>query len=340
MENVVRLLITGGAGYIGSHLLTELLPLGHEICVVDNFSNGKMEALRRVERLSKCTFDSHHLDLCDAVSLAALMSDFKPEAVMHLAGLKAVNESVHFPIRYYEKNIGGTVQLLKAMDNCGCNSLIFSSSATVYAAQNFCIDELQLISPINPYGRTKYFIEEIIKDWTATNQQNSAVVLRYFNPVGAHKSGEIGEDPINIPNNLMPLIAQVAGQRLNRLDIFGDDYKTKDGTAIRDFIHVMDLAKGHVDGLAYAKEHSGLETFNLGTGVGHSVLEVIKAFEFASGIDIPFRVTSRRIGDASTSVANSDKAKKILGWKTTFAIQEMCEDVWRWQSKNPLGYEI
>jgi UDP-glucose 4-epimerase len=334
----VRLLITGGAGYIGSHLLTELLPFGHEICVVDDFSNGKEESLKRVKSLSKRAFESHNLDLCDGLSLAALFNEFKPEAVIHLAGLKSVNESVHFPVHYYERNICGTVQLLRAMDSYECNVLIFSSSATVYAPQESRIDELQLVKPNSPYGRSKYFIEEIIGDWTKMNQRKSAVVLRYFNPVGAHKSGEIGEDPIDIPNNLMPLIAQVAGQRRKRLDIFGDDYDTKDGTAIRDFIHVMDLAKGHIEGLVFAMEHSGLETFNLGTGVGHSVLEVIKTFEIVNGIDIPICVKPRRVGDVSKSVANVDKARKILGWKTELSIREICEDVWRWQSKNPLGY--
>ena len=335
----MKLLITGGAGYIGTHILTELLPLGYEICVVDDFSNSKHKALDQVRILTGKTFEILELNLCDYEALNKICNEFKPEAVIHLAGLKAVSESVQMPLNYYEKNVASSIQLLKALDDCGCKKIIFSSSATVYAAKNTPIDEMQTIQPINPYGRTKYFIEEIINDWTKSDPLKSAVTLRYFNPAGAHKSGKIGEDPNNIPNNLMPLITQVGNGQRSNLDVFGNDYATEDGTAIRDYIHVLDLAKGHLAGLSYVNNNTGHEVFNLGSGTGYSVLAVVKAFEISNGIEIPYRMAPRREGDVCTSVANSDKAARLLSWQPTFTIEEMCEDAWRWQTKNPAGYK-
>jgi len=334
----MRLLITGGAGYIGSHVLLELLPLGHEICVVDNFSNSSRDALQRVKALSGFDFEIQELDLCDYVSLKNVCDSFKPHAVIHLAGLKAVGESVLLPVHYFDKNLGGSIQLLKAMDSCGCHTIIFSSSATVYAEQSHAIDELQDIRPVSPYGRTKYFIEELIDDWTKTDRQKSAVILRYFNPVGAHKSSQIGEDPLNEPNNLMPLILQAASGQRAKIDIFGDDYETKDGTAVRDYIHVMDLANGHVAGLRYAMNCRGREIFNLGTGVGYSVLDVIRAFKTSAGKTVAFDIISRRPGDVCRSVANADKARRILNWSPNLNLDDMCKDAWLWHFKNPEGY--
>lgn len=334
----MRLLITGGAGFIGSHILLELLPLGHDICVIDDFSNSQRVSLERVKMLSLRPFEVYSLDLGNYERLNTICREFKPQAVIHLAGLKAVGESVRTPVHYFDKNLGGSIQLLKAMDNCGCRTIIFSSSATVYAEQDHPINELQAINPINPYGRTKYFIEELIDDWTKTDDQKAAVVLRYFNPVGAHKSGLIGEDPISEPNNLIPVIAQVGSGQRPKIDIFGDDYETKDGTAIRDFIHVLDLARGHAVALEYAVDHPGREIFNLGTGVGYSVLDVIRTFGNSIGKVITFEMSSRRPGDVSRSVANSTKAQHILGWNPVFNLEEMCEDAWRWHSKNPNGY--
>lgn len=334
----MRLLITGGAGYIGSHVLVELLPLGHEICVVDNFSNSNRDALQRVKTLSGFNFEVQELDLCDYGRLKSVCNAFKPQAVIHLAGLKAVSESVALPVHYFDKNLGGSIQLLKAMDKCGCHTIIFSSSATVYAEQTHAIDEFQSIRPISPYGRTKYFIEELIQDWTKTDSKKSAVILRYFNPVGAHKSGQIGEDPLNKANNLMPLILQAASGQRTKIDIFGGDYETKDGTAVRDYIHVLDLANGHAAGLSYAIKHPGHEIFNIGTGVGYSVLDVIRAFKMSAGKTIKYEITSRRSGDVCISVANADKARRMLEWFPSLNLEDMCKDAWRWHSKNPEGY--
>jgi len=335
----MRLLITGGAGFIGSHILTELLPLGHDICVVDNFSNSKRETLEQVKALSGREFQVHGLDLCDYDRLSSVCCEYKPQAVIHLAGLKSVGESVRMPVHYFEKNFGGSIQLLKAMDDCDCKTILFSSSATVYAEQDHSIDELQAINPINPYGRTKFFIEELINDWTKVDGQKSSVILRYFNPVGAHKSGVIGEDPMNEPSNLMPLLLQVGAGHRAKISIFGDDYETVDGTPIRDYIHVLDLAKGHSAGLTYAINHTGQEIFNLGTGIGHSVLDVVRAFEISTGKKINYEVASRRFGDVCRSVANSTKARRVLDWIPERNLQNMVEDAWRWQLNNLGGYD-
>ena len=335
----MRILVSGGAGYIGTHTLLPLLQADHDVCVLDNFSNASPEALRRVGRLSNKSFDQLEGSITDSAVLSKIMNDFQPEAVIHFAGLKAVGESEVIPLRYYAENVFGTIQLLDAMDQIGCKQIVFSSSATVYGVPDYLpFDEGHPLKPVNPYGRTKYFIEEIIRDWAATDLEKSAVLLRYFNPVGNDRSGMIGEDPMGIPNNLMPYIAQVAVGRRDKLMVYGNDYDTIDGTGVRDYIHVSDLADGHVRALSYAAAHKGVEAFNLGAGKGYSVLEVVQAFEKASGQAIPYEIAPRRKGDIDEVVANPAKAKNLLGWETRLGIDEMCADVWHWQSKNPKGY--
>ena len=335
----MKILVTGGAGYIGTHTLLPLLQADHDVCVLDNFSNASPEALSRVGRLSNKSFDQLEGSITDSAVLSKIMNDFQPEAVIHFAGLKAVGESEVIPLRYYAENVFGTIQLLDAMDQIGCKQIVFSSSATVYGVPDYLpYDEGHPLKPVNPYGRTKYFIEEIIRDWAATDLEKSAVLLRYFNPVGNDRSGMIGEDPMGIPNNLMPYIAQVAVGRRDKLMVYGNDYDTIDGTGVRDYIHVSDLADGHVRALSYAAAHKGVEAFNLGAGKGYSVLEVLKAFEKASGQAIPYETASRRKGDIDEVVANPAKAKNLLGWEAWLGIDEMCADVWHWQSKNPKGY--
>lgn len=333
-----RILLTGGAGYIGSHVALDLLNAGYKICIVDDFSNGARVALDRVKALAGLDFEVHDLDICETNKLSRVLGGFKPEAVVHLAGLKAVGDSIKQPLLYYDKNVSGTISLLKAMNINECKSIIFSSSATVYAEQVSAIDELQSLKPVNAYGRSKYFNEEIIRDWTMTDAVKSSVILRYFNPLGAHQSGEIGESPNQQPTNLMPIITQVGVRSRPCLYIYGNDYPSKDGTAIRDYIHVSDLATGHLAALTYASNHSGYDVFNLGTGVGSSVLELINAFELTTGVKIPYEITSRRFGDVYFSVASAEKAQLMLRWKPKFSISEMCRDAWRWQSLHPKGY--
>ena len=336
----MKIAITGGAGYIGSHTLLDLLGQGHETLVIDNFSNASPEALTRVKSLSNRQFDTAHQTIIDNDALRTVFEDFRPEAVIHFAGLKAVGESEQIPLTYYQENLQGTISLLRAMDACGCRKIIFSSSATVYGVPDYLpFDEDHPTRPINTYGRTKYFAEEIIHDWTKTNAQNAAVILRYFNPVGAHKSGMIGEAPSDIPNNLVPFIAQVAVGRRAALAIYGDDYDTPDGTGVRDYIHVTDLAAGHVAAVDYIAHHTGYEVVNLGTGKGYSVREVVAAFEKAASRPIPTSTQARRQGDLASSYADSSKAKRLLGWQAHLGIDEMCADVWRWQSQNPYGYD-
>jgi len=334
----MRVLVTGGAGYIGSHTMLEMLAADHTPMVVDNFANSSPVALERVARLSNRTFDHAVASLTDGPAIRQMIEDFRPDAVIHFAGLKAVGESEKKPLSYYEENVFSTIQLLKAMDAVGCRQIVFSSSATVYGEPHYLpFDEAHPLSPINPYGRTKYFIEEILRDWAATDPEKSVMLLRYFNPVGAHISGQIGEDPRGIPNNLVPFIAQVAMGRRERLMVFGDDYDTPDGTGIRDYIHVSDLAAGHVAALDYASRHHGIEAVNLGTGRGHSVKEVITAFAKASGREIPYEIAPRRKGDIATSFASTGKAKSLLGWEAKLSLDAMCSDTWRWQSQNPEG---
>ena len=335
----MRVLVTGGAGYIGSHTMLELLAAEHEPLVVDNFSNSSPKALEQVARLSNRKFDHVEGSITDGALMDRVCREFRPGAVIHFAGLKAVGESSEMPLAYYETNIFGTVELLKAMDAAGCGKLVFSSSAAVYGSPEYLpFDERHRLAPANPYGRTKQFIEEIVRDWAAAGGARSALLLRYFNPVGAHGSGQIGEDPRDVPNNLVPFIAQVAVGRRDRLEVFGDDYDTHDGTGVRDYIHINDLAAGHVAALDALAGTDGVEAVNLGTGTGHSVLEVLAAFEKASGKAIPHAVGPRRKGDVATLVASTEKARNLLGWEARLGLDAMCADAWNWQSKNPKGF--
>ena len=335
----MRILLTGGAGYIGSHTLLQLLQQQHELCVIDNFSNAAPEALMRVARLSNRSFDHHDATILDSGRLDEIFDNFQPEAVIHFAGLKAVGESDVKPLSYYEENVFGTIQLLKAMDRAKCQRIVFSSSATVYGTPHYLpYDEAHPLAPVNPYGRTKYFIEEILKDWAKTDADKAVMLLRYFNPVGAHPSGDIGEDPMGVPNNLMPFIAQVAIGRRPVLNVFGNDYDTPDGTGVRDYIHVDDLARGHAAALDYITRHKGVEAVNLGAGKGVSVLEMVQAFEQASGVSVPLHFAPRRPGDLPQFWADASKAKRLLNWEVEKSLIDMCADVWRWQSQNPHGY--
>ena len=336
----MRVLVTGGAGYIGSHTMLELLAAEHEPLVVDNFSNSSPKALEQVARLSNRSFGHVEADITDGGEMNRVCREFKPEAVVHFAGLKAVAESTDRPLAYYETNVHGAIELLKAMDASGCGRIVFSSSASVYGEPEYLpFDEEHPLAPVNPYGRTKHFIEEIIRDWVAAGGSRSAVLLRYFNPVGAHDSGQIGEDPRDTPNNLMPFIAQVAVGRRDKLRIFGNDYDTADGTGVRDYIHISDLAAGHVSALDALARINGVEAVNLGTGQGHSVLEMVAAFEKASGKTVAHAVAPRREGDVAASFAATDKARDLLGWEAKLGLDAMCADAWNWQSKNPEGFK-
>ena len=336
----MNILLTGGAGYIGSHVLSDLIFSDASVHVVDNFRTSSPASLEAVQQISNRPFGSSELDLCKGSELSQLLEQVKPDTVIHFAGLKAVGESVNNPLSYYENNVCGTLELLKAMDAVGCRNIIFSSSATVYGEpETLPLTEEHRLKPVNPYGRTKLFIEEMIKDWCATDPQKSAVLLRYFNPVGAHPSGDIGESPNGIPNNLMPFISQVAAGKRETLSVFGRDYDTADGTGVRDYIHVCDLAAGHVSALTYSLQNSGVNVFNLGTGRGYSVLEMVNAFETVSGQTIPCRFVPRRDGDVAECYADVSKAKEILNWEAKLDIHDMCADTWRWQSRHPNGYD-
>lgn len=336
----MRIAITGGAGYIGSHTLLEVLAADHEAIIIDNYANSSPVSLSRAKTLSNREFAHYEASINHLADLEAIFDKHRPEAIIHFAGLKAVGESEEKPLSYYDENVSGTISLLKAMDKFGCKKIVFSSSATVYGLPDYLpFDEEHPLRPINPYGRTKFFNEEIIRDWASIDDEKSAVLLRYFNPVGAHSSGMIGEDPNGIPNNLVPFIAQVAVGRRDKLNIFGDDYNTHDGTGVRDYIHVSDLASGHVAALNYAASHKGVEAINLGTGKGNSVLDVVKAFEKASGQKITYEVQPRRKGDLDQSYADTKKAENLLRWRAVKSLEDMCQDVWRWQSQNPNGYE-
>lgn len=336
----MKVFVTGGAGYIGSHTLVELLQNGHEICVCDNYRNSSPIALDRVRKLSKANFVQINLDIRNKIKLTEALIAFKPDVVIHFAGLKAVGESHIHPLEYYENNVSGTLSLLSAMDEAECARIVFSSSATVYGEPVYLpYDEDHPLMPTNPYGRTKLMVEEIIKDWSQTNPTKSAVLLRYFNPVGAHPSGQIGEDPSGIPNNLMPFVAQVAVGRRPHLSIFGDDYNTVDGTGERDYIHVVDLAHAHLAAVDFVIDNPGCNAFNIGTGVSYSVLQIIAAFEEASGRQIPYKISERRNGDIAVSVASAAKAHALLDWKSELSLPEICKSIWNWQSKNPFGYK-
>lgn len=335
----MRILVSGGAGYIGTHTLLDLLADGHEVCVLDNHANSSSEALVRVARLSNVPFQVQVGDVSNAACVEAVCSAFRPEAVIHFAGLKAVGDSAADPLGYYHTNVQGTLALLRAMERVQCRRIVFSSSATVYGEPHYLpFDETHPCTPINPYGRTKYFVEEILRDWAAATPAASAVILRYFNPVGAHVSGRIGEDPNDMPNNLMPFIAQVAVGRRPYLSVFGNDYDTRDGTGERDYIHVSDLARAHVCALDFAAKTTGHEVVNIGTGAGVTVLEMVRAFEAASGRDVPIEIAPRRIGDVASFYADAGKAARLFGWKAEYGLDQMCESVWRWQSANPNGY--
>lgn len=336
----MAILVTGGAGYIGSHTCIEMQNAGYEVIVVDNLDNSSKESLVRVEQITGKAVKFYEEDLRNKETLRQIFKENEIEAVIHFAGLKAVGESVREPIMYYDNNLISTLVLLEVMNEFGVKKIVFSSSATVYGvATEMPLVEGMPLGAINPYGRTKLFIEEMLRDLYVADKDWCIALLRYFNPIGAHKSGLIGEDPKGIPNNLMPYISQVAVGKLEKLHVFGDDYKTVDGTGVRDYIHVVDLANGHVKAVDWALQNKGCEAFNLGTGNGTSVLQLRDAFVQANNIDVPYVIDPRRPGDPDEVYANADKAKNVLGWEATRGIVEMCEDTWRWQSGNPKGYE-
>ncbi|HEY0965734.1 MAG TPA: UDP-glucose 4-epimerase GalE [Candidatus Saccharimonadales bacterium] len=334
----MNILVTGGAGYIGSHTLVELIKAGHTATVVDNFSNSSPEAIRRVEQITGKNIALHSFDLEDKEQLETLFGASNFDAVIHFAGLKAVGESVEKPLLYYRTNLDSTLSLLETMKRFDVRKIVFSSSATVYGSAPIPYSEESPVGQgiTNPYGQTKYMIEQILKDTAQSNASLEISALRYFNPVGAHESGLIGEDPSGVPNNLMPFIAQVASGKRDKLAVFGNDYDTPDGTCLRDYIHVVDLAQGHLSALEHLKP--GFNTYNLGSGAGTSVLELINAFTSTTGIDIAYEFAPRRDGDLPAFWANPQKAKAELGWQTTKSIEDMCRDSWNWQSKNPKGY--
>ena len=336
----MKILVTGAAGYIGSHTCVELLENDIEVVGIDNFSNSCQESLRRVQEITHKSLIFHRIDTLDRIRLDKIFDNYQFDAVVHFAGLKAVGESVKIPLKYYHNNITGTVNLCEVMSQHNVRTIIFSSSATVYGEPHKVPITEDFPTPaVNPYGRTKLFIEEILKDLHASDNRWNVILLRYFNPVGAHASGRIGEDPKGIPNNLMPYISRVAVGQLDELPVFGNDYPTPDGTGIRDYIHVMDLAAGHVCAFRKLIGKSGVHIYNLGTGQGYSVLEMITAFEKASGRKIKSRITARRLGDIAICYADATKALQELGWQARRGIEEMCTDTWRWQSMNPSGMQ-
>lgn len=336
----MSILVTGGAGYIGSHTCVELLNAGYEIIVVDNLINSSAKALERVEEITGKKFAFYNVDLLDKTALDNIFEKESIDSVIHFAGLKAVGESVSMPLEYYYNNITGTLVLCEVMRKHGIKDIVFSSSATVYGdPETVPIKEDFPLSVTNPYGRTKLIIENLLEDLYVSDNSWNIIILRYFNPVGAHKSGKIGEDPKNIPNNLVPYITQVAIGKLKYLGVFGNDYDTPDGTGVRDYIHVVDLAKGHLSALEKLSEKPGILIYNLGTGKGYSVLDMVKSFEKACGKPIKYKILPRRPGDIATCYADPSKAKEELGWEATKGLDEMCEDSWRWQKNNPDGYD-
>lgn len=336
----MKILLTGGAGFIGSHTCVEMLAAGHDVVIVDNFTNSHPEAVRRVEEITGKPIKVYQADVCDRDAMNRIFDENTFDAVIHFAGLKAVGESVSVPLKYYRNNLDSTLTLCETMAAHGCKRLVFSSSATVYGVP----DEVPLREDMfckgctNPYGWTKYMIEKILEGVVKADPAWSVVLLRYFNPIGAHSSGRIGEDPSGIPNNLMPYITKVAVGQLEKLSVFGNDYNTPDGTGVRDYIHVVDLAKGHVAACQYAAGTTGCEIINLGTGVGYSVLDIVKAFTAVNQVDVPYVIAPRRPGDVDACYADPSKAEKLLGWKAEKTLEDMCRDSWRWQSANPKGY--
>lgn len=336
----MKILVTGGAGFIGSHTNVELLNAGYDVVVIDNLVNSSKESIKRVEKLTGKKVTFYEADLLDEKTLDDIFAKEKIDSVIHFAALKAVGESCEIPITYFNNNLTGTLNLIKTMDKYDVKSLVFSSSATVYGKpESVPIREDFPLSVSNPYGRTKLITEDMLRDIYKSDSSWNIALLRYFNPIGAHESGEIGENPHGIPNNLLPYVAKVAAGQLECVNVFGDDYDTPDGTGVRDYIHIQDLATGHIKALEKLSENPGLVTYNLGTGTGYSVLDIIHNFEKACGKEIPYKITPRRPGDIDMCYADPSKAEKELGWKAVRGIDKMCEDAWRWQSKNPNGYE-
>ena len=336
----MKILVTGGAGFIASHTNVELLNAGYDVVVVDNLVNSSRESVARVEELTGKKISFYEEDLLNEKAIDAIFEKENIDSVIHFAALKAVGESCQIPLRYFDNNLTGTLNLLKVMEKHGVKSIVFSSSATVYGKpESVPIREDFPLSVSNPYGRTKLIIEDMLRDIYKSDNEWDIALLRYFNPIGAHESGMIGENPHGIPNNLLPYVAKVAAGQLECVNVFGDDYDTPDGTGVRDYIHVVDIATGHIKALEKLVTHPGLVTYNLGTGVGYSVLDIIKNFEKACGKEIPYKITPRRPGDIDMCYADPAKAKEELGWEATRSIDKMCEDAWRWQTKNPNGYE-
>jgi len=338
-RRLATILVTGGAGFIGSHTCVELLDAGYEIVVLDNLKNSHETAINRIKEITGKDFSFYPVDLLNREAVEAVFTENTIDAVIHFAGLKAVGESVSQPLRYYHNNITGTLILCEVMQKFGVKKMVFSSSATVYGMSNQVpFTEDMPLSATNPYGWTKVMIEQILRDVYAADNEWAISMLRYFNPVGAHSSGKIGEDPNGIPNNLMPFITQVAVGKLKELRVFGNDYPTKDGTGVRDYIHVVDLAKGHIKALEKILKGQGVSAYNLGTGTGYSVLDMVNAFEKATGQAVPYKIVDRRPGDIAASFADPSKAEKELNWKAEKTLEDMCRDAWRWQSQNPNGY--
>lgn len=336
----MNILLTGGAGYIGSHTCIELINAGHTAVIADNLCNSKKESINRVEKITGAKIPFYEIDVRDKEALSKVFEENSIDAVIHFAGLKAVGESCEIPLQYYSNNIDSTLILLEVMKKYNCHNIVFSSSATVYGIpERVPLVETMPTSCTNPYGWTKLMIEQILTDVAKADPELSVVLLRYFNPIGAHESGTIGENPNGIPNNLMPYITQVAIGKLPQLGVFGDDYKTHDGTGVRDYIHVVDLAKGHVKAIDYAAKNKGTEVVNLGTGTGYSVFDIVKAFEKVNNVEIPYAIKPRRSGDIAECYADPTKAFEKLGWKAEKTLEDMCRDSWRWQKQNPKGYE-
>ena len=331
----MKILVTGGAGYIGSHTTVELLSSGYEVVIIDNFSNSKKEVLDKIKKITGKDFSFYEGDVCDKNFLNDIFEKEKIDAVIHFAAYKAVGESVSKPLMYYRNNIDSTLSLLEIMEKYNVYNFVFSSSATVYGKpERLPITEDFPLSATNPYGQTKLMIEQILKDLSVSNDKWNIILLRYFNPIGAHESGLIGEEPNGIPNNIMPYIMKVATKELDKVHIFGNDYDTKDGTGVRDYIHVVDLANGHLKALDKARNFTGVEAYNLGTGTGYSVLQIVKAFEDATGVEVKYKIVERRPGDIPTCYADPSKAKNELGWEAKKGIEEMCRDAWRFTSNN------
>ncbi len=336
----MNILITGGAGYIGSHTCVEMISAGYDIVVIDNFSNSCAESIRRVEKITDKKIKFYEEDLCDKAALRTIFSENNIEAVIHFAGFKSIGESIEKPLMYYENNLVSTISLVSVMEEFGVRNLVFSSTAAVYSYDNpMPITETMKLGPNNPYGKTKLIIEEILRDLYAGNKDWCIALLRYFNPIGAHKSGLIGESPRGIPNNLMPYISQVAAGKLEKLYVYGNDYDTHDGTGSRDFIHVVDLARGHVKAIEWAVKNTGCEAFNLGTGKSTTVFELRDAFMKVTGKEVPYVIAPRRDGDLGDVYALPAKAKEVMGWEAKLDILDMCEDAWRWQTQNPNGFD-